>query len=170
MTLPTNEYPNYAKPYVDAALKTDKNILDNLQFSLNELFEVLGDLSVEKQNHAYANGKWTIKELIQHIIDSERVFAYRAFRISRNDKENLLGFDENEFMNNANVENIAYIDLLKEFSQVRKSTITLYKSFSEEMLLKIGTASEQTISVRALGVLLSGHVLHHLNIIKERYL
>lgn len=170
MTLSENEYPNYAKLYVDAALKTNKNILDNLQFSLNEVFEVLGDLSVEKQNYAYAEEKWTIKELVQHIIDTERVFAYRAFRISRNDKENLLGFDENEFMDNTNVENIAYIDLLKEFSQVRKSTITLYKGFSEEMLLKIGTASEQSISVRALGVLLSGHVLHHLSVIKERYL
>jgi len=170
MALPKNEFPSYATPYVMAAQKTDKNILENLQYSLNYLFEILGDLPKEKQNYAYAEGKWTVKELVQHLIDTERIFAYRALRISRNDKINLLGFDENEFAKNANVNNIEYIDLLKEFSQVRKSTISLFNGFSEEMLLKTGLASNQTISVRALGVLLSGHVLHHLEVIKERYL
>ncbi len=170
MNLSKNEYPDYAVPYVNAALDTNKNCIDNLQYSLNKIFEILGNLPNEKQNYAYANGKWTIKELLQHLIDTERIFAYRALRISRNDKENIRGFDENDFVNNANVSDIAFIDLLKEFSQVRKSTITMYNGFTKEMLLKVGTASNLSISVRALGVLLSGHVLHHLRIIEERYL
>ncbi len=170
MTLPKNEYPNYAQTYVDAALKTNKNILDNLQHSLNLVFETLGNLPKEKQDFAYADGKWTIKELMQHLIDSERVFAYRALRISRNDKENLLGFDENDYAKYANTNDIEFIDLLKEFSLARKSNIAMFTGFSDAMLLKIGTASDQPISVRGLGVLMSGHVLHHLRIIEERYL
>ena len=170
MTLPSNEFPNYAQPYVYAAQKTTKNILENLQYSLNLVFELLGDLPMEKHEYAYAEGKWTIKELVQHMIDTERIFAYRAHRISRNDQENLFGFNEGEFIVNSNANAIDLIDLLKEFSLLRKSNITMFKNFSDDMLLKIGEASSQPISVRALGVLLSGHVLHHLTVIEERYL
>jgi hypothetical protein len=170
MTLPKNEYPNYAQSYVDAAIKTEKNILENLQYSLSLVFETLGDLSKNKYDYAYAKDKWTIKELVQHLIDSERIFAYRALRISRDDTQNLLGFDETDFMTNFNLNDASMINLLKEFSLVRKSNIAMFKGFSNQMLQKIGEASNQPISVRALGVLMSGHVIHHINVIKERYL
>lgn len=111
-----------------------------------------------------------MKELIQHVIDTERIFSYRAMCFARNDKTSLPDFDQDLFVNNDNDNKRDYEDLLDEMSTLRKSTIQLYKSFSEEALLRIGVASENKISVRALGYLFSGHQIHHLNIIKERYL
>jgi len=165
-----NEYAPFYEPYILAASKFDKGIIENLQNSLIHFFELLSDIPEEKQLFAYADNKWTIKELVQHMIDTERVMSYRALRISRGDKIALAGFDENEFISNANANQIPFIELLKEFSLVRKSSIAMFKGLSNEMLFLKGTASETEISVRALGYILTGHVLHHLNIIKERYL
>ncbi|WP_231874635.1 DinB family protein [Polaribacter atrinae] len=131
---------------------------------------MLRKLPKEKQSFTYAKGKWTMKELIQHVIDTERIFSYRALCFARNDKTSLPDFDQDLFVNNDNDNKRDYEDLLDEMSTLRKSTIQLYKSFSEEALLRIGVASENKISVRALGYLFSGHQIHHLNIIKERYL
>lgn len=170
LKLPDNEYAPFYKPYILAASKSDKGIVENLQDSLVRFFEILSELSEEKQLFAYAENKWTIKELVQHMIDTERVMSYRALRISRNDKIDLAGFDENDYVSNANANQIPFIELLKEFSLVRKSTIAMFKGFTDEMLLRKGTASETEISVRALGYILTGHVLHHLRIIEERYL
>ncbi len=169
MKLFKDEYNNFYQPYIDA-VNLDEGILINLQNSLNKLFEVLGDIPTEKQNFAYAEGKWSLKELLLHLIDTERVMAYRALRISRQDETNLAGFDEQKYIWNANSENIEFIDLLKEFSLLRKANILLFKGISTEMLELKGTANDFPISVRALGYILSGHVLHHLKIVKERYL
>jgi len=165
-----NEYAPFYEPYIMAASKSDKGIIENLQNSLIQFFELLSDIPEEKQLFAYAENKWTIKELIQHMIDTERVMSYRALRISRGDKTALVGFDENDFVRNANANQIPYVELLKEFSLVRKSSIAMFKGISDEMLLLKGTASDTEVSVRALGYILTGHVLHHLNIISERYL
>ena len=108
--------------------------------------------------------------MIQHSIDTERVFCYRALCFARNDKTSLPGFDQDIFVDNGNANQLEFSDLLDEMSTLRKSTIQLYKSFSEEALLRIGIASGNKISVRALGYLFSGHQMHHLNIVKERYL
>jgi len=170
LQLPDDEYAPFYKPYILAALKSDKGIVENLQNSLIHFFELLSDIPEEKQLFAYAENKWTIKELVQHMIDTERVMSYRALRISRNDRTALAGFDENKYVSNANANQIPYIELLKEFSLVRKSTIAMFKGFTDEMLLRKGSASETEVSVRALGYILTGHVLHHLNIIQERYL
>jgi hypothetical protein len=170
MRLNENEYSSFNKPYILEALNTGKEIIPNLQESLMRFFELLSELPEEKQLYAYETGKWTIKELVQHMIDNERIFAYRAHRFSRGDTTELLGFDENFFMENSNANEIPFVELLKEFSLVRKSTIVLFKGFTDEMLLKKGIASESLISVRAIGLLLTGHVLHHLQIIEERYL
>ena len=170
LQLPADEYAPFYKPYILAALKSDKGIVENLQESLIHFFELLSDIPEEKQLFAYAENKWTIKELVQHMIDTERVMSYRALRISRNDRTALPGFDENDYISNANANQIPYIELLKEFSLVRKSTIVMFKGFTDEMLLSKGKASETEVSVRALGYILTGHVLHHLEIIQERYL
>lgn len=170
LELPDTEYALFYKPYIMAASENDLGIVENLQQSLTDFFELLADLSEAKQQYAYAKNKWTIKELVQHMIDTERVMSYRALRISRNDKKALMGFDENAYISNSNASKIAYVDLLKEFSLLRKATITMFKGLTNEMLLRKGIASGTEISVRALGYILTGHVLHHLKIIKERYI
>lgn len=170
MTVNENEYSTFNKPYILAALETGKDIISNLEDSLMLLFELLTELPEEKQLFAYAEGKWTIKELVQHMIDTERIFAYRAHRISRGDQTELSGFDENYFMDHSNANEIPFNKLLEEFLFLRNSTIAMFKGFNNEMLLNLGMASESIISVRALGLMLTGHVLHHLNVIEELYL
>jgi hypothetical protein len=125
---------------------------------------------MDKFDYRYAEGKWTIKEIIQHIIDTERIFAYRALRISRNDQTPLPGFDENDFANNTAAQTRGLQDLLTEFSAVRHSNLLLFKSFSDEQLLQVGIASEHSISVRAIGFILIGHQKYHQKVFEERYL
>jgi len=170
MAIPKNEYATFYETYVSKAQLLDNGLIENLQSSLVKFFEVLSDLPEEKHLFAYADGKWTIKELISHMIETERIMAYRALRISRNDKINLASFDENDFVANSNANEVPYIELIKEFSLLRKSTIAMFKSFNDEMLTKIGVASDSEVSVRALGYILTGHVLHHIGVIEERYL
>ncbi len=169
MKLFKDEYHIFYQPYIDA-VNLNESIILNLQNSLNELFAVLGDVPTEKQNFVYAEGKWSLKEVMVHIIDTERIMAYRALRISRQDEINLAGFDEKKYIWNANSKDIKFIDLLKEFSLLRKANILMFKGISNEMLELKGNANDSPISARALGYILSGHVLHHLKIIKERYL
>lgn len=123
----------------------------------------LGDLR-------YAPGKWTVTDILQHLIDTERIMAYRALRIARNDKTPLPGFDEESFAGFTDAANRTVADLLSEFSQQRDSTIRLFSSFTDEMLLRSGTASNVTISTLALGFTLIGHAQHHANVLRERYL
>lgn len=125
-------------------------------------FEKLGD-------KVYAPGKWTIKDILQHIIDAERVFAYRALRFARNDKTELHGFDEDHFAAHANTKNRSITDLLDEFKLLRSLTIVFYKALDKETLQREGSASGNKISVLALGFTMAGHPIHHMNVIRERY-
>ena len=168
--IPKNEYAPYFEQYMQLVTKEGKSIIENMQNSQIEFDTFLRNLPKEKHTFSYAEGKWTLKELIQHSIDTERVFCYRALCFARNDKTSLPGFDQDIFVDNGNANQLEFSDLLDEMSTLRKSTIQLYKSFSEEALLRIGVASGNKISVRALGYLFSGHQMHHLNIVKERYL
>lgn len=127
------------------------------------ILEALGDLR-------YAPGKWTVKDIVQHVIDNERIMSYRAMRFARNDQTALPGYDEEFFGQNANGSRRTIADLYDEYATVRRSSIALFNSFDEEMLLRSGIAFNQTISVLALGFVLVGHVTHHVNIIQERYL
>ena len=168
--IPKNEYAPYFEQYMQLVTKEGKSIIENMQDSQIEFDTILRNLPKEKHTFSYAEGKWTLKELIQHSIDTERIFCYRALCFARNDKTSLPGFDQDIFVDNGNANQLEFSDLLDEMSTLRKSTIQLYKSFSEEALLRIGVASGNKISVRALGYLFSGHQMHHLNIVKERYL
>lgn len=170
MKLLKTEYAPFYELYVSKALEINKGIIETLEDTSKIFFKVLENIPKDKELFTYADNKWTIKELISHMIDTERILAYRALRISRNDKTDLLSFNENEFVSNSNANEIPLKDLLLEFSLVRKSTIALYSSFNEELLSRIGKASGVYLSVRALGYILSGHVLHHLSIIQNRYL
>ncbi|NDP26983.1 MAG: DinB family protein [Flavobacterium sp.] len=166
--LPVNEYSEFVATYINA-LK-DVNLMEELEISLHDFIKFVQNIPMDKFDYRYAEGKWTIKDIIQHIIDAERIFGYRALRISRNDKTPLLGFEENDYVENTNANGRSIQDLLTEFSAVRHSHLLLFKSFSEEQLLRLGIASNHTISVRALGFLIIGHLKHHQRVFQERYL
>ncbi len=168
--LDENEYAPFYHPYIQSVSNDDKNIVENLEDSIQYALRILRTLPYEKHVFRYAEGKWTIKEIVQHLIDTERVFNYRALRFARKDTTDLAGFDENVYVENSNANSREFIELLEEFAALRKDTVLLYKSFSSETLLQKGTASGNTMSVRALGYITSGHLLHHLKVIQERYL
>ena len=130
----------------------------------------ISNISSEKLEYRYAEGKWTIKDILLHLIDAERIFAYRALRIGRGDKTPLAGFEENGYVINANANSRLVESLLNEFQLVRKSTLEMFENFSEEQLAYLGTSSDNIISVRAIGFIISGHQNHHLKVIVERYL
>lgn len=145
-------------------------MVDNLTQSLERFEQMLFDLSADKQEYCYQKGKWTIKELVQHMIDAERVFVYRALRFSRKDYADLKGFDENSYVSSYDIHKRSYRNLFDEFVLIRKASIMMFADFDESILDLSGTVDNNSISVRALGFICSGHVMHHLNIIEERYL
>ena len=131
---------------------------------------LLSTIPEEKWDYAYAQGKWTIKELVQHIIDAERIFCYRALCFARKDVTPLPGFDENTYAQYSKANKRTKLDLLAELSIVQKGSATLFASFDEEQLNATGTANQNPIYVLGIGFIIVGHTLHHLNILKERYL
>jgi len=136
----------------------------------NNLIAFLNSIPESKHDHRYAEGKWTIKEVLQHIIDAERVFAYRALRFARKDQTPLPGFDENLFADNSKASARQWNELVEEFNCVRRSSEMLFNSFDEDQLEAGGISSNNPIYVRALGYIIIGHALHHQKIIAERYL
>lgn len=167
--LQEGEYAPYHGGYLPNIDDT-YNLTELLEVSLHEFIRFVQEIPIGKHDYRYAEGKWTIKDIIQHLIDSERVFAYRAMRIARNDETALPGFDENSYVDNANANERHLKDLLMELSIVRQASIMMFKSFASEDLLKKGTASGFNVSVRALGFLISAHQNHHKRIFMERYL
>ena len=132
--------------------------------------QLLITIPEDKGTYRYAEGKWTIKEVLNHMMDAERVFAYRALRFSRNDPTALQPFEENDYATRANAHGRTIHQLAREMQWLRESTIDLYASFTPEMLLLEGTASGKRISVLNLGYIIAGHDVHHQRILVERYL
>jgi len=130
----------------------------------------LRSIPEEKWGYRYADSKWSIREMVQHIIDAERVFAYRALCIARGEKTSLPGFDENSYAALSKADKRGMEDLITEFETVRTSIEQLYASFDEEQLAATGIANNNRISVNAIGFIIAGHVKHHMNILNERYL
>lgn len=135
--------------------------------SISDFFK---NIPAEKISYRYAEGKWNIKEMLQHIIDAERIFAYRALRIARHDKTPLPGFDEKDYAAAGNADERSWENLLEEFEAVRKSTDLLLQSFTPDQLKQSGTTNNQPNTAEALSFLIFGHILHHINVLKERYL
>ncbi|MBU2938639.1 DinB family protein [Lacinutrix sp. C3R15] len=162
------EYNEYYKTYINKV--GDLSLLEGLSEGLVDALRFFNSLPEDKMMYAYAEGKWTIKEVIQHMIDTERVFAYRALRFSRNDKTELPGFDENAYTLSSVANRRTKEALIEEFTHVRESTISLFKSFTNQMLLQSGKASGGDMSVRAIGFIVIGHVKHHSQVVEERYL
>ena len=120
--------------------------------------------------HRYAEGKWTIKEILGHIVDDERIYVYRALRFARNDSTELPGFEQDHYAQYSEANKREITDLLDEFALVRRSTIAFFKSLDNTALMRTGVANGNRVSVRALAYHIAGHELHHMNIIRERYL
>ncbi len=160
--------PEWYHRYIDAVKEDELSAaLKNQTALFNRFFEAI---PVEKREFRYAAGKWSVKEIIQHIIDAERVFAYRALRFARKDATPLPGFDENTYAENAKTDNRDWKELIEELNSVRRSSECMFNSFDEEQLNETGVASGNPISVLAIGFIIAGHANHHINIIKERYL
>ncbi|MHA4811265.1 DinB family protein [Flavitalea flava] len=154
--------------YIQLIKETD--ILKGLEKNTTQIFKLLKKIPHKKIDYAYAEGKWTIREVVQHLIDAERVFGYRALSFSRKDSSPLPGFDENTWAVHAGAASRKWDELVKEYKSVRKSTEWLFHSFSEDQLRFAGEANGQPLNALAIGFIIPGHVAHHIKIIKERYL
>lgn len=164
----THDFAEYFNNYTN--LITEENVIKALKSSHKEVKHLIGFLSEEQGNYAYDKNKWTIKELLVHIMDTERIFCERALRFARKDKTELPGFDHDVFALNSNANQRTLKDILKEYKAIRKSTLALFKNFTQEMLEQSGIANSNKLTVHSIGYVISGHELHHLNIIKAKYL
>lgn len=160
--------PSFYHNYINQ-VPTD-NLKEAFSAHSSNLYNFLYNLPGEKWSYRYAEGKWSIKEMVQHIIDTERIFAYRALCIARGEQAPLPGFDENNYAAASKADKRESDHLLEELKAVQTSTTLLFQSFDEEQLSATGNANGKSIEVAAIGFITVGHVLHHKNILQERYL
>ncbi len=160
-------YPPYFEKYINR-VETDSvtEAINKYEHSLIEFFE---NIPEDMAGHRYAEGKWSVKEMLQHIIDTERIFGYRALSIARKDKTPLPGFDENTYANASKADKRSWNSLIEELKAVRTSTDLLLKSFTEEHMQQTGITNEYPNTVNAISYIIFGHVLHHKKILEERY-
>ena len=161
-------YKNYFENYT--SLVPEKDAVSALKKQIQALSEFFNSVSDEKAMYAYAEGKWTMKEMLQHMIDTERIFAFRALVISRKETVKLPGFDENIYATNSLANRRTWAELAHEMKIVREATILLFKSFTDDMLKTLGNFSAATATVNTIGSIIVGHFCHHVNITNDRYL
>jgi uncharacterized damage-inducible protein DinB len=166
----TTEYLQspYHSRYIDKV--ANDNSIEALAQQQVDTLAFFRSLTEEQLNYRYAEGKWSVKEILGHITDTERIMAYRALCIARGEQQALPGFEENDYVVTAHFDKRTITDLLREYTLVREANLALFRSFDETMLTRIGNASGRNISVRALLFIIAGHELHHLKVIRERYL
>ena len=164
----SGEYPPYASMYIDL-LPDDGLVLQHLEENLKKMQYFILSLSENKLDFRYAIDKWTIREMLVHIIDDERIYSYRALRFARNDKTELPGFEQDDYTVYSKANNRTIESILEEYESVRRSTLSLFKNLPEEAFLRSGTANNNPVTVRALIYHIAGHELHHMNIIKRNY-
>jgi hypothetical protein len=162
----STEYASYYGPYIDLA--PDGDIVEILRTQSQEVTSFLRCVPQREADVLHPPYTWTLKQVVNHISDGERVFAYRALCIARSDKTPLPGFDENEYAKTSEVERLTLADLADEFETVRAATLSLLQSLPDESWTRTGTANEKPISVRALAWIMAGHTRHHLTIMKKR--
>jgi hypothetical protein len=162
------EYAPYYAPYIARVPAGD--IVETLTRQQAGMVKLIASLAAEQAVFRYAPDKWMTKEVLGHVIDAERIFAYRALRVGRNDKTPLPGFEENDYVTFGNFENREVVDLANDFEHVRTATLDLFRQFTEEAWLRIGVANAFDVSVRALAWIIAGHELHHKEILTTRYL
>ncbi|QJB35098.1 DinB family protein [Chitinophaga oryzae] len=160
--------PEYFSRYIDQV--PDVPLMEALEQSLRDLQTLDKDKLAERGDYAYAPGKWTVKDVLQHITDTERVFSYRALVFARNDKNATPGFDQDLYAGEAFTAHRSFEDVLQELVAVRQSTIAFFRSLPDEALLRTGTSWKYQMCVLAMGFTMVGHQIHHLRILHERYL
>lgn len=163
------DYPEYYHRYV-SLVPQSAEIIDYLKQQAIELAQLINFIPEERGEYAYAKGKWTIKEMISHIIDTERIFAYRALAFARKDTTLLPGFEQDDYVKYSYANNRSLKDLAEEFSYVRLSNTAMLQSFHPEVFAHKGTANNVIFNVNSIQYIMAGHVIHHTNILKERYL
>ncbi|HVZ39439.1 MAG TPA: DinB family protein [Candidatus Kapabacteria bacterium] len=163
------EYASYYERYI-SQVAPGTNILDLLAAQSAETVALLGGIEESRGNRRYVPGKWSINEVVGHVIDTERVFAYRILRFSRNDATALEGFDQDQYVANADFDSASLEGLCAEFADVRRSTIALLRHLQPGAWLRCGIANGNKMSVRALAYIVAGHERHHMAILRERYL
>lgn len=163
-----NDYAPYYKGYIKKINGDD--ILKILLDQTKECQNILNSFPEHKGDYSYAEGKWTVKQVIGHVMDTERVFTYRALCIARGETQPLQGFEQDDYVKSGKFESRNLFDLIYELRLLRESNLLLFKSFDEDMLNRRGTASGYEVTVNALLFMIAGHMQHHLDIIRERYL
>jgi len=161
------EYAPYYGRYIDKV--PDGDLLRTLEDQGRETQAVLAGLSEAKALHRYAPGKWSVKEVIGHVTDTERVFSYRALRFARGDATALPGFDENAWVPAGSFDARSLADLAAELDAVRRATLALFRGLDAAALARRGTASDNAVSVRAIALIIAGHERHHVALLHERY-
>jgi hypothetical protein len=168
LTITSARVPSSFDNYVRSNKETE--LVPALKDSLKQFRKLFKTISSKQSNTTYAEGKWTLKELLQHVIDAERVFVYRAVRFARKDSTPLPPFEENDWAANSMVSHRKWKEMIDEFEMLRKSSIAFFESLNDEQLNQVGTASGKEINVVGLGFVTAGHSIHHCKIIKERYI
>jgi hypothetical protein len=161
------EYAAYYGGYISQV--PDGNLLSQLEQQARETVALLRGIDEQKSQHRYAPGKWTIREVVGHLIDAERVFTYRAVTFARGDSTPLPSFDENGWAKTSNAARRTMADLISEFEAVRAASVALFRGFSDAEFGRAGTASNNPITVRALAYIVAGHERHHVKVLRERY-
>ena len=164
----TDEYAPYYEGYV--SLAPERDVLGALERQAAETLALLRSLPEELGSHRYGEGKWSVRQVVGHMNDTERVFAYRALAISRGERQPLPGMDQEEYMAGSDFDARTLRDLADEFEAVRAATLHLFRHLSPEAWARRGTASDNEVTVRALAYIIAGHEAHHVRILRERYL
>lgn len=162
------EYVAYYGKYV--SLVPDGDIVGVLSDQIGETMALLRNIPEERAGFRYEPGKWSIKELVGHLIDSERIFSYRALRFARDDKTELPGYEQDDYVRNGSFDDRTLEDLAAEFASARQSTVLLFRHLNDEAWTRRGSANESEVSVRGLAHIIAGHELHHRAILRDRYL
>ncbi len=168
MFLNLETIPAFYKGYVK--LVSHPDVLQAVRISGYRTMELIHSIPETKSDFRYAEGKWSVREVLCHMMDAERIFGYRALRFARNDRTELPGFDEKEYALQLNATGRSLTQIGDEMQHLRTSTVDLFESFTEEMLKRKGSANKSELSVLALGIIIAGHETHHCKIIRERYL
>ena len=163
-----SEYAPSYQGYVNQVNEAD--ILPVLRAQMDDLDVLLERVAPDRETYAYAEGKWSIREIVGHLIDGERVFGYRAFCIARGEQQDLPGFDQDEYMLTAPYNHIELEDLLSELRLIRLGNLAMFRTFDEAAWSRAGNANGNQITVRALVFIMAGHIRHHMNVLRERYL
>jgi len=163
-----SEHLPYYSKYVDRV--PDGDLLQTLRDQLDETLALVRGLDESQGGHAYAPGKWSIRGVLNHVIDTERIFAYRALRIARGDMTPMEGFDENAYADHAGADSRTLADLADELEHVRLANIAFFRALRDDALTRRGTANGAEVSVRALAWIMAGHERHHVALLRERYL